>query len=158
MIDDYERTYFEIWGEMPPKSGAESSADDQALLVQPVIPAATNGLMHDRPPPAPPSPNDLDRKANEVIQRMMVETLRRLEARIAVMDERDRSISTEPSGVGALYEKLTNLADEMSRFLYRTRKVNEDLAGLQIESARNLELIAKKIKDLENRPLHWPRH
>ena len=73
------------------------------------------------------------------------------------MDEHQAdSKATIPSAVQDLCEQLSSLADEIARFLQRTRRINEELAGIQIESAKNLALIAKKVKELESRPLHWP--
>lgn len=152
MSEDYDRTYFEVWGEMPPQREESFADSDQPEWdLNPSISA----------PPRPPSPeppvDDLDRKANEVIQRMMVDTLRRVESRLAMMDEHQAdSRATIPSAVQDLCEQLSTMAVEIARFLQRTRRINEELAGIQIESAKNLALIAKKVKELERRPLHWP--
>jgi hypothetical protein len=159
---DYERTYFEVWGELPPKSdgAAPQIAVPGSLSAAPPpdVPAAARS-----PQPAGATAYqlsaeaELDRKANEVIQRMMVDTLRRVESRLAIMDEHQAdSKATIPAAVQDLCEQLSNLADEIARFLQRTRRINEELAGIQIESAKNLALIAKKVKELESRPLHWP--
>jgi len=164
MTEEYQRTYFEIWGEMPP---APEKVPDEAEPGEPAAepaaaPVAQVSARPSRQPvetPVRESPEaELDRKANEVIQRMMVDTLRRIESRLARLDEDHARSSSAPApaDVLALSENLTKMSDEIGRFLERTRRINEELAGLQIESAKNLEAIARKVKELEGRPLHWP--
>jgi hypothetical protein len=161
VTDDYERTYLEIWGEPPPKPGPEPARPEALGQTPGPAPApALNGSGH-QPAPAgevsDPS-TDLDRKANEVIQRMLVETLRRIEDRLAVMEERDRTAKSSPDAAGTPGEQLTKMSEEVGRFLENTRRVNEQLAGLQLESASRLELLAQKVKEIQARPLHWPPH
>lgn len=55
-----------------------------------------------------------------------------------------------------LCDQLSRMADEIARFLQRTRQINEQLAGIQIEAAKNVAVIAHKVRELESRPLHWP--
>lgn len=164
MSEEYERTYFEIWGEMPPTREEDPGADEpDEPAAEPLAVSVVQIPARPTPKPveasAPESPEaELDRKANEVIQRMMVDTLRRIESRLARLDE-DHARSTSaaaPAEVLALCQNLTKMSDEIGRFLERTRRINEELAGLQIESAKNLEAIARKVKELEGRPLHWP--
>ena len=159
-MTEYERTYFEVWGEMPPQPDETSADTDQMELeLRPSIAPAARaaGPRPLQPVASAAAETDLDRKANEVIQRMMVDTLRRVESRLEMMDAHQAdSQATTPSAVQDLCEQLGQLADEIARFLQRTRQINEELAGIQIESAKNLALIAKKVKDLESRPLHWP--
>ena len=164
MSEEYERTYFEIWGEKPPARDDDPGEEKpDATTAEP--PAAPAIQVPARPSPEPvevpasESPDaELDRKANEVIQRMMVDTLRRIESRLARLNEDHArpSSAAAPADVVALCENLTKMSDEIGRFLERTRRINEELAGLQIESAKNLEAIARKVKELEGRPLHWP--
>ena len=158
MLNDYERTYFEVWGEMPPHPNPEASpANGMQTDPEPAGAAAPAQVAPPSAPAPEPSVDDLDRKANEVIQRMMVDTLRRVESRLAIMDEHQAdSKATIPVAVQDVCDQLSSLADEIARFLQRTRRINEELAGIQIESSKNLSLIAKKIKELESRPLHWP--
>ncbi len=163
MSKEYAQTYFEVWGEMPPQpdepsadaAQAESHLNVPEIRYQPAEPPRLQPVASaDAQTTAETA---LDRKANEVIQRMMVDTLRRVESRLAMMDEHQAdSHATIPSAVQDLYEQLSKMADEIARFLQRTRRINEELAGIQIESAKNLALIAKKVKELESRPLHWP--
>jgi hypothetical protein len=165
MPDDYERTYFEVWGEMPPQPDPEASQPNEKPPA-PEAAGAPAAQVVPAPgpvaPPAPPSPalapaDEVDRKANEVIMRMMVDTLRRVEARLTLMDEHQaENRAAAPGAAQALFEQLTAITEEAARFLQRTRKINEELAGIQIESARNLEFLARKVKELESRPLHWP--
>jgi hypothetical protein len=159
MTEDYERTYLEIWGELPPRSDAEPSRPEvSAELLDPPTAPELNGSPRQPVQVGPPDPSsEIDRKANEVIQRMMVDTLRRIEGRLAVMDDRSRANSS-PDAVEALCEQLTKMSEEVGQFLERTRKVNEQLAGLQLESARNLQILAQKVKEMQSRPLHWPPH
>lgn len=125
----------------------------------PVSAPATNGSQAEpvQVHGSPDLPTEIERKANEVIQRMMVETLRRIEGRLAAMDDRYRSTGS-PDAVAALSEPLAKMSAEVVQFLEHTRRVNEQLAGLQLESARNLEFLAQKVKELQARPLHWPPH
>jgi len=164
MTEEYQRTYFEIWGEMPPapeKVPDEDEPGEPATepAATPVVQVSARPTRQPVETPVRESPEaELDRKVNEVIQRMMVDTLRRIESRLARLDEdHTRSSSAAaPADVLALCENLTKMSDEIGRFLERTRRINEELAGLQIESAKNLEAIARKVKELEGRPLHWP--
>ncbi|HYN99739.1 MAG TPA: hypothetical protein VEU28_08720 [Actinomycetota bacterium] len=164
MSEEYERTYFEIWGEMPPtpkEVPADDEPDEPAAVpaAAPVVQLSARPTRQPVKAPVRESPEaELDRRANEVIQRMMVDTLRRIESRLARLDEdppRSNSAAA-PAEVLELCENLTKMSDEIGRFLERTRRINEELAGLQIESAKNLEAIARKLKELEGRPLHWP--
>lgn len=145
---------------MPPKSDAEPPRPEVAgAPSRPLTTPATNGSPA-KPVQVNGSPDpsiEIERKANEVIQRMMVETLRRIEGRLAAMDDRYRSNGT-PDAMATLSEPLAKMSEEVAQFLERTRRVNEQLAGLQIESARNLEILSKKVKEMQSRPLHWPPH
>lgn len=163
MTEDYERTYFEIWGERPaPEQGRatadgpyEDAPDPQAApALQPPLAPARQPVEASAPQPA----DELDRKANEVIQRMMVDTLRRIEARLVQMDgeHAEPASGSDPSAVQALSRQLMKMSEEVARFLDRTRRINEELAGLQMEAARNLSVIVNKVKELESRPMHWP--
>lgn len=165
MSEEYERTYFEVWGEMPPPRDEPSAGADD-VESDPTSAAPGPADRPGEPRRLQPAPSagaslaaetDLDRKANEVIQRMMVDTLRRVESRLATMDEHQAdSQATIPSAVQDLCDQLSRMADEIARFLQRTRQINEQLAGIQIEAASNLAVIADKVRELENRPLHWP--
>lgn len=168
MPDDYERTYYEVWGQAPPPPDPEATQPNgKPADAEPAEPAAAAAPVPPAPPPilvTPPAPSppapvpvEVDRKANEVIMRMMVDTLRRVEARLVLMDEHQADArAPDPGAVQALIEQLTAISEEVTRFLQRTRKINEELAGLHIESSKNLEFLSRRVKELESRPVHWP--
>lgn len=137
----------------PPEAGESGELEDDEEPDAGPAPAAPVLRIH-HPHPVEERPADaLELKASEVIQQMTVDTLRRVEARLAELDRRSAygtgDVGATMETVELLCSRLRRAALELNGYLDQTRKMIHELSQIQLESRRHLAYIAQRLRELE---------
>lgn len=158
-MNEPDDLYVQLWDEPPPvrleqRDRSESEAEyapEEPEAEAEDEPQAERPVRRRRIAEEPAA--DIETKASEVIQRMTVDTLRRIENRLADLDRREAygggDLRASIEAVELLTARLRRTATELTGFLDHTRKISHELAQIQLESRKNLALIAQKLRELE---------
>jgi hypothetical protein len=149
VAEDNQDLYERVWGEPPPASGpvgepaapimpVSSPVENEAgVMLEPAVLDAPAPAVH-QPVPEPP-----EGRRSILVQQQMAETLRRLEARVAELQQQVQpfaatNFSESIQAVQELAQRLTKAANELEGLIEYGERMVQELADLQAEARRRL--------------------
>lgn len=149
MAETNQDLYERVWGEPPPASGP---VGEPAAPIMPVPAPSDNGAgvmlepaVLDAPAVAArqPVPEPPEGRRSVLVQQQMAETLRRLEARVAELQQQVQpyaatNLRKSIQAVEEVAQRLTKAANELEGLIEYGERMVQELADLQAEARRRM--------------------